>query len=264
MKFSKPPLQEQRKIATILSSVDEAIEKTGNIIAETERVKNELMQQLLTNGIEHIKFKESAIGMLSTEWEISSLSDQIEIIDCKHVTPKYQESGYPKCRPQNIKIDRIDFKDAEFVSQIDYNFLTEKHTPKQGDIVYSRNASFGLAAFVDSDQKFCIGQDIVVMTEKKADTKFIYYLLCSNLILKQLERWSSGSTFHRINLKDIKQLLVPVPGILEQQKIASILSNVDEKIKIEKDHQKRLKNLKRGLMQDLLTGRVRVKVDGHA
>ena len=259
-----PSTREQCKIADILSSVDAAIEQTMAIISQTKRVKTGLMKELFTLGIEHNEFEDVVLGILPKEWEVSFLGDQIKIIYCKHITPTYNESGVPIIRPQNIKVEGIDFLNTKFVSDEDYISLTEKHIPVRGDIVYSRNASFGIPAFVDTDLPFCIGQDIVVMTKKIAYTQFIYYALCSHLISKQLDSLSAGSTFLRINLKDIKHLLIPVPPIHEQEKIATILFTFDEKLKAEKKNRNNLEMLKKGLMQNLLNGRVRVKVDGHA
>src|SRR5699024_990192 len=77
--FSLPPLMEQQKIAAILSSVDEAIEKTEQIIEQTERVKKGLMQELLTKGIGHTEFQDSTIGKIPKEWSIKSLSEVLKV-----------------------------------------------------------------------------------------------------------------------------------------------------------------------------------------
>src|SRR5699024_1764048 len=74
LEISYPPLKEQQKIAAILSSVDEAIEKTEQIIEQTEKVKKGLMQELLTKGIGHTEFKDSSIGKIPVDWQITRLS----------------------------------------------------------------------------------------------------------------------------------------------------------------------------------------------
>jgi len=103
---------------------------------------------------------------------------------------------------------------------------------------------------------------MVIMTKSSSNTHFVYYCLRSENISSQIKRLSSGSTFHRINLKDIKNLLIPNPSIEEQDNVAKILSVIENRIKSEKSYRARLQTLKQGLMQNLLTGRTRVPLNG--
>jgi type I restriction enzyme S subunit len=256
-----PPLPEQRRIATILITSDDAIQRSRQAAAETERLKAGVMQELMTKGIGHIEFREDPdIGIVPKEWAVKPLDELIEIVDCRHHTPTYIESGYPVVRPQNIKTDGIDFSNCANISRQEYLLMTERHTPKNGDIVYSRNASFGVPAFVETDTEFCIGQDMVVMTKLTANTKYIFYVLCSGSIQRQLKQLSGGSTIQRINLKDIRRLLIPEPELKEQQQIAIILSTIDRKRSFQHERTAHYEHLRQGLMNELLTGKRRVKV----
>ena len=256
-----PSPSEQRRIATILTTVDDAIQHSRQAAAETERLKSGVMQELMTRGIGHTEFKEKGdFGRIPKEWNVKSLGELIEIVDCRHHTPEYVESGYPVVRPQNIKTDGIDFSNCANISRQEFLLMTERHTPKKGDIVYSRNASFGVPAFVETDREFCIGQDMVVMTKLIADTKYIFYVLCSGSIQQQLKQLSGGSTIQRINLKDIRRLLIPEPEFKEQQHISTILTTFDRKLSLQRQRTTHYEHLKQGLMNELLTGRRRVKV----
>src|SRR5699024_6714600 len=84
IKLTIPPLKEQQKIAAILSSVDEAIEKTEQIIEQTEKVKKGLMQELLTRGIGHTEFKESPVGRIPQKWEVAVFNDVFDRITTKN------------------------------------------------------------------------------------------------------------------------------------------------------------------------------------
>jgi type I restriction enzyme S subunit len=179
-------------------------------------------------------------------------------IDCKHYTPKFVAEGKAFIRPRNVKPDGLDFSDVDFVSDEDFFLLTDKHVPVVGDIVFSRNATFGIACYVDQPIPFAIGQDTVVMTHKSSNTYFIYYVLCSHLIEAQIMKVSSGSTFGRINLAFIRSLLVPSPEPAEQDAIVEKMITFDGQVKIEEARLMKLSQLKYGLMADLLTGRVRV------
>ena len=257
----KPDISEQQSISTILSTVDNAIQRSRKAAAETERLKAGVMHELMTNGIGHTEFREDPdFETVPKEWVVKPLDELIEIVDCRHHTPTYIESGYPVVRPQNIKMDGIDFSNCTYISRQEYLLMTERHTPKKGDIVYSRNASFGIPAFVETDREFCIGQDMVVMTKLTADTKYIFYVLCSGNIQQQLKQLSGGSTIQRINLKDIRRLLTPEPELKEQQKISAILTTVDNKLALQHQRTTHYEHLKQGLMNELLTGKRRVKV----
>lgn len=261
-------VNEQSKIAEILSTVDRAIEKTEALIAKQQRIKAGLMRDLLTRGIdeqgnlrseETHEFKDSPLGRIPFEWDWSSLGSVIEIIDCKHYTPTYVEDGIPIIRPRNIKDSGFDLTDLDYVTEKDYHLLTDKHEPSDGDIVFSRNASFGVPVYVKDAGRFCIGQDVVVMKWKVVDTRFIFYALKSDQNVRQIMNASGGSTFGRIDLGAIRNLKIVFPkDDDEQRKVSKRLSNCDAAIKMAQLELTKHRSLKTALMQDLLTGKRRV------
>lgn len=268
-----PPPAQQRKIARILTTVDNLIEKTEALIAKYQAIKQGMMHDLFTRGVDsrgHLRppyeeapelYKQSELGWIPKEWETKRLNDAIRIIDCKHYTPMFRQEGVAFIRPRNVKVDGLDFSDVEYVSAEDYRLLTDKHVPNKGDIVFSRNASFGVPCYIDHDRSFAIGQDTVVMTETKANTKYIFYALLSAPTEMQVRRASTGSTFGRINLAFIRDLRIPLPPRGETSQIAKILDNLVARSNIEASSAEKLSIIKLGLMQDLLTGKVRVQVD---
>jgi type I restriction enzyme S subunit len=261
---------EQRALAEILDTLDTTIRQTEAIIEKLKQVKQGLLHDLLTRGIDangelrppqsqapHL-YKDSPLGWIPREWRCDALDDAVRIIDCKHITPTYVEQGYPVVRPRNVKVDGLDLVNVEFVTASDFAAMTDVHAPRRGDIVLSRNASFGVPAFVDTDRPFAIGQDVIVMTRTLSNTRFLFYCLQSSLLSKQIDQRSAGSTFGRINLSDIRALFVPSPDLSEQTAIATRLRSVDERIESEEQGAAKLRTMKSGLMDDLLTGRVRV------
>jgi type I restriction enzyme S subunit len=264
-----PPLALQLRIAAVLNTVDEAIAKTEAVIAKLKQVRAGLLHDLLTRGFDEHRqlrdpiahpeqFQASPLGQIPRDWGIQNLDAAVRIIDCKHYTPTFVKEGKAFIRPRNVKPEGLDFSDVDFVSDEDFILLTDKHVPNVGDIVFSRNATFGVACYVDQSIPFAIGQDTVVMTHKSASTHFIYYVLCSHLLKAQIMRASSGSTFGRINLAFIRSLLVPNPTQAEQNAIVEKMVAFDGQVKIEESQLTKLTFLKSGLMSDLLTGRVRV------
>jgi type I restriction enzyme, S subunit len=267
------PLPEQRKIARILTTVDHLIEQTEALIEKYKSIKQGMMHDLFTRGVDSTGqlrppyedapdlYKQSPLGWIPKEWEASILNDAIRIIDCKHYTPSFVSDGYAFVRPRNVKIEGLDLSDIDYVSKDDFRLLTDKHEPRRGDIIFSRNASFGVPCFVDTNQPLAIGQDTVVMTRSTATTKFVYYTLLSPPVEKQVLQASTGSTFGRINLAFIRQLQIPLPPDLEQKEIAARFDAINQTIKREQVRNNKLAKTKTGLMQDLLTGKVRVNVD---
>jgi len=264
--FPENPI-EQTQIAAVLSCIDRAIEHTEALIAKQHRIKTGLMQDLLTKGIDEHgnirseathEFKDSPLGRIPKEWEVSLLDNAIRIIDCKHYTPKFAPTGFPFVRPRNVKLEGLDLSGVDYVSEADFKNLTDKHEPRLGDIVFSRNASFGVPCFVETSRRFAIGQDVVVMTKLSENTRYIYFVLLSHLIEQQIAKVSTGSTFGRINLAFIRKLIVPLPSNHEQQEIVSVLDSKLSHIQKLVVHLSKLHKLKTGLMQDLLTGKVSV------
>ena len=266
-----PPLPEQRRIAEILETVDRTIIQTERLIEKLRAIKSGLLHDLLTRGIGEDgrvrspeknpdEFKDTDFGLIPQDWIIDVLDNAIRIIDCKHYTPHYVSEGIPIVRPRNIKTDGMYFSDIDYVTQEEYAILTDKHKPKMGDIVFSRNVSSGVPCYVRENIRFTIGQDVVIMTETNVDSLFIFYTLMSNHVRKQIDRELSGSTFVRINLAAIRDLRILVPSRREQERIAETLDVLDTRTKIEERSLKKLKLAKQGLMYDLLTGRVRVLI----
>lgn len=181
-----------------------------------------------------ISKKRRMIGLVDERWEawirclLGSLSCPSmplkriwRVIDCKHRTPNYVDEGFPVVSPGEIAPGRVDLRRAHrFVDEVDYQDLTAgDRRPKRGDIIYSRNASIGIAAYVDTDEPFCMGQDVCLITSDTMDQVFLMYVL-NSIGLDQLEVQKVGSTFSRANIAQILELKVPVPNRAEQKALA--------------------------------------------
>lgn len=262
---------QQLRIAEILSTVDEAIKQTEALIGKLQQMKAGLMHDLFTRGVTpdgHLRptreeaphlYHETPLGWIPKQWEVKPLDQHIRIIDCKHYTPAFQADGYAFVRPRNVKTDGLDLSSIDYVSEIDFALLTDVHRPRPGDIVFSRNASFGVPCYVETDVPFAIGQDVVVMTAKASDARFVFAALTANFVAQQIAKVSAGSTFGRINLAEIRKLLVPEPDGDEQVRIAERVWASDKQRRSLEDDLAKLRQQKQGLMQDLLTGRVPMK-----
>ena len=264
-----PPLPVQRKIATILSSVDEAIEKTEAIIEQTEKVKKGLMQQLLTKGIGHTKFKKTEIGEIPEEWDVLPLGNIIHsLLDFRGKTPKklgmdWGNGNIRALSANNVKMGYIDFDEECYLGSEElYNKWMTKGDLSKGDIIFTMEAPLGNVAQVPDNQKYILSQRVIGIKPKDfVDKDFLKYYMMSPSFQNRLKLQATGTTAKGISQKNLLPLEIVVPSINEQKKITEILATVDKKLEREKVVLKELSQIKKGLMQSLLTGKVRVKVD---
>lgn len=264
LKIGLPPMLEQQQIASILSTIDNCIQKSDQIIAKTQQLKTGLIQQLFTQGIGHTRFKQTEIGEIPEEWRISLLDDILLICQYGLNDPLFENGRYPILRMNNLENGYVVVEDTKFANISDEVFNMFKL--KKGDILLNRTNSYDLVGkvgvFLLSDNYTFASYLIRLQVDpERADPLFVNFCLNATPFQNRLKSLATrGSSQANINATSLKSIQIPLPCLEEQHKIASILLSLDEKI--EKDMQKRiqLEFLKKGLMNDLLTGKVRVKV----
>jgi len=255
--ISLPEISVQKRIAQILSSVDDSINFTQSTLDESKNLKKSLMRQLFTRGIGHTKFKQAEIGEIPEKWEVVELSQVAKVIDSLHKTPRFVKDGIAMVRVSDIKPGNLKLDETLKVSEEDYSYFTTNYIPKKNDIVLSRVGSYGISSFVNNDEKFCMGQNTVVISPK-INNRFLFYFLNSEIVWSKIEKEVSGTGYKSLSLSSIKKLKIILPVKDEQEKIAEILESIDNQIEINKKLKVEQEQLKNGLMQDLLTGKVAV------
>ena len=256
-----PPLTEQRKIAAILSSADRSIAATEKLIAKLADLKKALMQQLLTKGIGHTEFKPSPLGPIPNSWEVRKLHEIATINDGAHQTPTYTEKGKPFLRVTDIQSQNIDFASIKYIPENEHYELTRRCKPEKGDILLSKNGTIGIVKVVTWDWDFSIFVSLALIKIMKKDCVHLWYLskmLESPSIRQQIKERAKQGTVTNLHLEEIREFDILIPPIEEQLKIADILNGVDRKLAAAKVKLAKAKDLKQGLMNDLLTGKVRV------
>jgi len=252
-----PTIKEREKIVDILSTMDSVIQKVDEIIAKTERLKKGLMKELLTGRIrveekdgkivfrKETEFKDTEIGKIPEDWEVVKLEKVVEIWDKYRIPVKEQErkkGQFPYCGANGI-IDYIDgyTHDGEFV------LLAE-----DGGFF----GPFEKSAYIMRG-KFWANNHVHIL---KATNGLINEFLMFYLNFANLTPFLSGSTRPKLTQDDLKKIPIPLPQTNEQQRIIGILLTIDEKLEFEKKRKEKLERIKKGLMDLLLTGKVRVKV----
>ena len=257
LKIKIPPLKEQEKIAEILSTVDSQIDDTEKLIEKSKELKKGLMQKLLTKGIGHSEFKKTEVGEIPFDWEIKTLESIASVIDSLHETPKYIDNGISMIRVVDINGGYIQTTKTVKVSDETYKKFTRKYTPRKGDIIMSRVGSYGLVSYLRDNNKVCLGQNIVVINTD-INKKFLFYALSSQYIKNEIDKVTVGSSQKSLSLANIKKLHIVLPTSSEQVNISNILESIDKNIEEYINKLEELKYLKKGLMQQLLTGKIRV------
>jgi type I restriction enzyme S subunit len=262
-----PPLIEQQKIAEILSTVDEAIQRTDDVIAKTESLKKGLMQELLTKGIGHKEFKDTEIGRIPKEWEVVKLKDVLLLLRNGITLRQIKEgNGYPVTRIETISEEKIDPSKLGYVVGLHEKDI-EEYRLIEGDILFSHINSLehiGKTAIYEGEPGFILhGMNLLLLRpdKNKVDTKFLLYLLrlfrarrVFGIMAKKAVNQAS------INQTELGNLKIFLPPLSEQQKIASILSNVYEKLENLRRERTKLEKIKQWFMEELLSGRIRVRV----
>lgn len=250
LKINLPPLREQKKIAQILSTWDKAISVTEKLLTNSQLQKKALMQQLLT-GKKRLLNENG--GRFIGEWCTCTLSEVAHII--MGSSPKseaYNDNGLGLPLIQG----NADIKCRVSCPRVYTSDITKECSP--GDILLSVRAPVGTVAL--SQHKACIGRGIsAIKSKRKMSQSFLY-----QWFLWFEPKWcylSQGSTFESINSDDIKTLKLSVPNFEEQKKIATVLSAADDEIATLEKKLACLKDEKKALMQQLLTGKRRVKID---
>ncbi|MBD2096817.1 restriction endonuclease subunit S [Trichocoleus sp. FACHB-591] len=203
-------------------------------------------------------YKQTEVGVIPKDWEISELSEKARIIDSLHQTPKFCENGYSMVRVADIKPGDLCLDETLKVSDAVFEEFTRSYRPKRGDIVLSRVGSYGITSFVETDEPFCLGQNTVVI-ESRTLPRLLYYALNSGYVKQQIEDGSYGSGYKSLSLKNIKELIVVLPStVSEQEKIAQALSDVDALIASLDKFIAKKRAIKTAAMQQLLTGKKRL------
>lgn len=263
-----PPFTEQQKIAAILSSVDEAINVTENIIQQLEIVKKGIIHKLFTKGVENTEYRNSQIGEIPSHWKIIKLKDISKKIT-KGSTPTTYGFEYTDEGINFIKIESIDdngnFKPQLFSKISKEAFETfERSQIKEGDLLISIAGNLGRVAIAVKDiLPANTNQAISIVRIDKGllDIKFLYYYLKGLAIKRYIRKVSTVGAQPNLSLKQIGEIEVPKPKIDEQRKIVEILNNLDDRILNNVHHHEALQSIKKGLMQQLLTGKVRIPMN---
>jgi len=214
-------------------------------------------RSLTTNSQLPKEYKQTEVGVIPDDWLCDGLDKFWTVTDCKHVTAQFIRSGFPVASIKEVQSRYVDLSNANQTTDIYYKKLIEGgRKPQAGDLILSRNATVGEIAQVGEwHPLFAMGQDVCLLRKKssKFSTSLLQAIFQSPIIELQLENCMVGSTFRRVNVEQIKNLVIPLPStIAEQNLIARALSDTDALIESLEQLLAKKRQIKQGAMQELL------------
>ena len=244
--ISLPPLKEQEKIANILSTADEKIDAIDLQIQKAETLKKGLLQKLLSEGIGHTEFKDSELGQIPENWEITTIGKSSKNFDAKRVPLKSEDRQeiqgyYPYYGAQGI-IDYIN----DYIFDGEYLLVAEDG---QNVIIQKYDIAFVVSG------KFWVNNHAHIL---QANDNMNLHFISSILNHINITKYVTGSELKKLNKAQLNSIKIPLPPIKEQKQIADILSTADEKLEVLRAKKDKYEELKKGLLQKLLSGEVRV------
>jgi len=278
--FPTPDSDEQKRITAILDTVDEAIRQTEAFIAKLKQIKAGLLHDLLTCGVDENgelrnpvahpdQFQRTSLGLFPKNWEITTLGNvitrsggfiQTGPFGSQLHSHEYTSEGTPVIMPDDMIDGQIDPQEIRRIPVSKANILS-RHKVKQNDVVFARRGDLSRCfAVTDRELDWLCGTGclLVRVPEKEIVGYWLALLYGHDMIQRQVLARAVGSTMVNLNSKIIAGLAIGKPKTDEQKTIVKILDEQNAQIQTEKCYLSKLHQLKQGLMQDLLTGSVRV------
>ena len=273
-----PSFPEQQAIADYLDwkcgEIDELITLQEEMITKLQSYKQSVITEAVTKGLDkNVLLKDSGIkwiGEIPKHWEASKTLFvlSMSITDGPHTTPELFETGIPFVSAEAVSFGngRIDFSHIRgYISEIFYQECCKKYIPQIDDIYMIKSgATTGRVAIVDADIKFTIWSPLAVFrcNKERMLPRFLFYQLQSNGYQKQIElNWSYG-TQQNIGMRTLEKLILSVPPLPEQYSIADYLdkkcSEIDKQISIKQQKIEKLKEYKKSLIFECVTGKRKV------
>lgn len=270
-----PPLEEQRRLGDFLdretSKIDALIGKQEQLIATLREDRTSTITHAVTKGldsdVEMAPSGFSGLPLVPVGWGVTPLKHVCVVRDCKHVTAEFVDDGFPLASIREVQSRYVDLADAKQTTEDFYKLLNEGgRRPTAGDLIFSRNATVGEVAEVPrSSVPFAMGQDVCLLRPQltKVDSAYTWYTLRSGLVRTQIDVMMIGSTFKRINVEEIRSLVITLPPPVEQQAIVGFLdercTKIDAVISKANDVIETMREYRSALITDAVTGKIDVR-----
>ena len=263
-----PTKSEQTAIATVLSDMDSYIESLAALITKKRLIKQGAMQELLTGKRRlpgfHQKpgYKQTEVGVIPEDWEVETLGDVcIKIQDGTHFSPTIRGEDYRYVTSKNIGFGKLDVTDVPRIDSAQHSEIYLRCDPKYGDLLLTKDGvNTGNAALNTLNEEFSMLSSVALLRFNPRVHNATYFLqqILSYNGQQRIKQEMSGNAITRLTLTKINRLKFPVCKLPEQTSIATVLSDMDSEIETLESKLSKARDLKQGMMQELLTGRIRL------
>lgn len=266
-----PPPPEQRAIGSALRDVGALVESLEGLIAKKRDLKQAAMQQLLTGQTRlpefdgrSSRFHDSDFGEFPSDWKLMSLS-QVSAFITKGSTPttygfQWVNSGVPFLRSECVSERGLDLSESMFISQAAHRQLRRSEV-EAGDILITITGNVGRVIFLgDGFPSSNINQHIarIRIVDEQTSASFVYHFLSQPAARKYYSQITTGQAYPQLSLTQVRDTLLPMPPHKEQCAIAAVLTDMDAELVALEQRLAKTLNLKRAMMQELLTGKIRL------
>jgi type I restriction enzyme S subunit len=263
MRVPLPPLPEQKKIAHILSTVQQAIEAQERIIQTTTELKKALMHKLFTEGLHNEPQKQTEIGPIPESWELVRCEDVCDTISVGIVVKPssyYVPDGIPAFRSQNVREDRIQLEPMVYISEEANNGPVKKSKLSAGDVLIVRTGYPGTSCVVppEFDGSNCIDLIFGRPTKAKLRSHYLSRFFNSHAAKVQVQAGKIGLAQQHYNVGAVKNTKMPLPPKDEQDEIIAHLELIASKHALATSKRNTFQDLFRTLLHELITAKTRV------
>ncbi|NPT32895.1 restriction endonuclease subunit S [Paraburkholderia xenovorans] len=273
----RTPFVEQQRIVAVLTVLDNKLDVIARQIEATRTLKRGLIQKLFSRGVgtqgadgrwvPHAEFKDSELGEIPAGWSAEKLNSHVSKVG-SGVTPKggsdsYLSAGIPLIRSQNVLVGRLSLDDVVFIPPEQHEKMRNSALVPNDVLLNITGASIGRCAVLPADfDEGNVNQHVcIIRPAKSLNPYFLCHYLNSDIGQKQIGKFQAGGNREGLNYQQIRSFDVPVPPISEQGEIAKFLGGVDKKIDVLIAKLEQYQTLKCGLMQKLLAGECRLKLE---
>ena len=263
--ISLPPIKEQQAIAEILTNLEDVITKTKEIIKKQKLIKQGLMQDLLTNGIDEKgncrslkthKYEESELGLVPEEWEVENFTNRF-VIQSGQVNPRIE----PFSNMVLVAPDHIEQKTGILLGKVtasEQGATSGKYLFHKGDVIYSKIRPYLRKAILVDFDGICSADMYPLKAKSNLNSYFLFLIILGEKFSIFAEQTSVRSGFPKINRSEMSEFKMAFPNLSEQTRIVEIIEAQDNQIQAEEKQLAKYEKIKKGLMNDLLTGKVRL------
>ena len=247
--FLVPSVKEQKQIGAFLNKLDNLITLHQRKCDDTKKLKKYMLQKMFPKNGE--KKPEIRFAGFTDDWEQRKLGEVSDVRDGTHDSPKYQSIGHPFVTSKNVKNGYITYDDIQYISDEDFVEINKRSKVDVNDILMGMIGTIGNMALIRTEPDFAIKNVALIKDTKQINYLYLYHLLQSPFIEKQLTSGMDGGTQKFVSLGNVRNLNVIYPSDIEQDKIGCYFEKLDHLITLHQRKCDDLKNLKKYMLQNM-------------